>query len=48
MKRVLVTGLEAVKCWLRRVFVGLSLKEIGNTGFSLAVRASIVNGLPDI
>jgi hypothetical protein len=33
---------------VRQFFVCLSLEEIGNTGFSLALRASIVNGVPDI
>ena len=33
---------------VRQFFVCLSLEEIGNTSFSLALRASIVNGVPDI
>jgi hypothetical protein len=33
---------------VRQFFVCLSLEEIGNTGFSLALRASIVNGVSDI
>jgi hypothetical protein len=46
---------EGARYWVRcrEVLVGqffacLSLKEIGNTGVSLALHASIVNGVPDI
>ena len=33
---------------VRRFFVCLSLKEIGNTSFSLALHPRVVNGVPDI